>query len=256
MVVTEVPTRDRYIVKPLVERLFEDIGSHGDIQVLANPHIRGIEQAFASVSNVVARYPTVDIFIVVLDRDADPNRADRITWRRGHRFPNGRFSAAWLMKRSKHGCSECNGRVATNIFRPGGGTTSVPSGKSRSASSIRLWPWCATLGSLARVGRSSCETAASVGSCDGAQNWTNCGNGCAFPWRGLHDHRPSQPSARVSRRAPARSPRSRSSSQPCVAKSPVLPHRPAASTIASASAEPSPSSPRSSRASADTHGAR
>lgn len=45
MVVPEDPVLDQYILKPIVERMFEDLGRRARVQVLANPRLRGVAQA-------------------------------------------------------------------------------------------------------------------------------------------------------------------------------------------------------------------
>jgi hypothetical protein len=77
MVIPEDPTRDQYILKPVVERMFLDLGRNARVQVLSNPRIRGVAQALdaATVARVVAMYPTMDLFCVMVDRDGEPARS-------------------------------------------------------------------------------------------------------------------------------------------------------------------------------------
>lgn len=76
MVIPEDPTLDQYILKPVMERMFLDLGRSARVQVLANPRLRGVAQALdaATVARVVAMYPMIDLFCIMVDRDAEPGR--------------------------------------------------------------------------------------------------------------------------------------------------------------------------------------
>jgi hypothetical protein len=76
MVIPEDPTLDQYILRPVMERMFLDLGRNARVQVLANPRIRGVAQALdaATVARVVAMYPMIDLFCIMVDRDGEPGR--------------------------------------------------------------------------------------------------------------------------------------------------------------------------------------
>jgi hypothetical protein len=76
MVIPEDPALDQYILKPIVERMFLDLGRNARVQVLSNPRLRGVVQALdaATVARVVAMYPMIDLFCIMVDRDAEPGR--------------------------------------------------------------------------------------------------------------------------------------------------------------------------------------
>jgi hypothetical protein len=76
MVIPEDPTLDQYILEPVIERMFLDLGRKARVQVLANPRIRGVAQALdaATVARVVAMYPMIDLFCILVDRDGEPGR--------------------------------------------------------------------------------------------------------------------------------------------------------------------------------------
>jgi hypothetical protein len=80
LVIPEDPTLDQYILKPVVERLFADWGKNPRIQILSKPRLRGVSQALdANVLNdIVATYPMVDLFLVMVDRDGDLRRPERV----------------------------------------------------------------------------------------------------------------------------------------------------------------------------------
>lgn len=76
MVIPEDPTLDQYILKPIVERMFFDLGRKARVQVLSNPRLRGVAQALdaTTVARVVAMHPMIDLFCIMVDRDAEPGR--------------------------------------------------------------------------------------------------------------------------------------------------------------------------------------
>jgi len=79
LVIPEDPALDQYILKPIVERIFADLGKTPRIQVLSRPRLRGVAQALDSniVADIVQTYPMVDLFLVMVDRDGDTRRPDR-----------------------------------------------------------------------------------------------------------------------------------------------------------------------------------
>ncbi|WP_309891619.1 hypothetical protein [Archangium sp.] len=76
LVIPEDPTLDKYILKPIVERLFKDVGRKAQIEVLEDPHLRGIDEALDSkcVAQIVAENPMVDLFLLMVDRDCNRYR--------------------------------------------------------------------------------------------------------------------------------------------------------------------------------------
>jgi hypothetical protein len=48
LVVPEDPSLDQYILKPVVERIFSDLGRSPRVAVLSNPRLRGVSQALDS----------------------------------------------------------------------------------------------------------------------------------------------------------------------------------------------------------------
>lgn len=76
MVIPEDPTHDQYILKPIVEQLFAGLGKLPRVQVLSNPRLHGVSQALSApiLADIIAMYPMVDLFLVLVDRDAEPKR--------------------------------------------------------------------------------------------------------------------------------------------------------------------------------------
>lgn len=76
LVIPEDPKLDQYILKPVVARIFADLGKSPRIEVLSNPRLRGVAEALDGpvLADIVATYPMVDLFLVLVDRDGDAGR--------------------------------------------------------------------------------------------------------------------------------------------------------------------------------------
>lgn len=76
LIIPEDPTHDQYILKPIVERLFAQLGRSARIQVLWNPRLRSVEQALdpKNLEEIVDDHPMIDLFLVMVDRDGDQER--------------------------------------------------------------------------------------------------------------------------------------------------------------------------------------
>lgn len=75
MIIPEDPTLDRYILQPIVERIFEDLGRKARVEVLRDPHLRGVDEAFEKVSEIIAdRSGMFQLFLLLLDRDCNDGR--------------------------------------------------------------------------------------------------------------------------------------------------------------------------------------
>ncbi|HEX6900664.1 MAG TPA: hypothetical protein VF789_13145 [Thermoanaerobaculia bacterium] len=85
LVIPEDPKLDQYILKPIVERIFEDLGKSPRVTVLPKPRLRGVAQALNSaiLADIVATYPMNDLFLVLVDQDGDRNRAAVASAREG-----------------------------------------------------------------------------------------------------------------------------------------------------------------------------
>lgn len=73
LVVPEDPTYDQYILKPIVEQLCGDIGVPARVDVLRDPHLRGVDQALdpSILAGIVLDNPMIDLFLVMIDRDGN-----------------------------------------------------------------------------------------------------------------------------------------------------------------------------------------
>lgn len=73
LVILEDPTLDQYVVKPIIERIFADLGRPARVDVLNDPHISGASQALNGtlIAEIVLDNPMIDLFVLVVDRDCD-----------------------------------------------------------------------------------------------------------------------------------------------------------------------------------------
>jgi hypothetical protein len=76
MVVPEDPTLDQYVLKPIVEHIFADLGKTPRVQVLSNPRLHGVAQALDSeiLADIVDTNRMIDVFLVLVDRDGDDKK--------------------------------------------------------------------------------------------------------------------------------------------------------------------------------------
>ncbi len=83
LVIPEDPMLDQYILKPVVERLFADLGLAARIEVLWSPRLRSVNQALDAsvVRHIIDTYSMIDLFLLIVDRDADEHRAKRVRMR-------------------------------------------------------------------------------------------------------------------------------------------------------------------------------
>lgn len=73
LIIPEDPTHDPYILRPVVERIFADLNRPARIEVLRDPHLRGVDEALdqQTVAGIVSDNPMVDLFLLLVDRDCD-----------------------------------------------------------------------------------------------------------------------------------------------------------------------------------------
>jgi hypothetical protein len=77
LVIPEDFTKDEHILKPLVERICSKANINATVTVCRDPNFRGRTSATNEQrlrDEVVARYPMVDLFILMVDRDGDLSR--------------------------------------------------------------------------------------------------------------------------------------------------------------------------------------
>ncbi len=71
LIVLEDPTHDRFIVKPIVERLPQELSIPARVEVLEDPHLRGIDDLIRQLDEIFEDNPMIDLFLVVVDNDCD-----------------------------------------------------------------------------------------------------------------------------------------------------------------------------------------
>lgn len=73
LIIPEDPTNDPYILAPVVQRIFDDLGRRARIDVLRDPHLRGVDQALDGdlIRDIVQDNPMVDLFLLLVDRDCN-----------------------------------------------------------------------------------------------------------------------------------------------------------------------------------------
>jgi hypothetical protein len=77
LVIPEDQVHDQYILRPVIETLFADLGVPAKVQVLPEPRLRGYTQALNPnvIRTIVDDNPMEDLFLLVVDRDCDRNGA-------------------------------------------------------------------------------------------------------------------------------------------------------------------------------------
>ena len=72
---------DQYILKPIFERLFRSFGKSSlRVEVCRDPLLGGVREALKSerLREIAQQYPTVNIFILCVDRDGKEGRRQRL----------------------------------------------------------------------------------------------------------------------------------------------------------------------------------
>lgn len=73
LIIPEDPTLDQYILKPIVERMLKELEQPARVEVLQDPHIRGISEAFdrKTMAGIIADNRMIDLFLLMVDRDCN-----------------------------------------------------------------------------------------------------------------------------------------------------------------------------------------
>jgi hypothetical protein len=74
LVVPEDQQHDQFIVKPVIERVFEELGVPARVRVLPEPRLRGSDDALDEgllAQIIAANEAMIDQFLLVIDRDCD-----------------------------------------------------------------------------------------------------------------------------------------------------------------------------------------
>lgn len=83
LIIPEDPTLDRFILRPIVEQIFKDLGKSPWVDILNNPRLRGVAQALNRriLEEVIASHRMFDLFLVLVDRDGDERRQESASQR-------------------------------------------------------------------------------------------------------------------------------------------------------------------------------
>jgi hypothetical protein len=76
LIIPEDPTLDQHVLKPVVERIFQEIGKRARVDMLEDPHLSGTGQALDPevIAGIVRDNPMEDLFLLMIDRDCDRDR--------------------------------------------------------------------------------------------------------------------------------------------------------------------------------------
>ncbi|MGZ3456933.1 MAG: hypothetical protein ACXU86_00335 [Archangium sp.] len=77
MIIPEDPTLDRYILQPIVQHIFEDLGRKADVEVFQGSKVRGIDKALDPefVADIIRdRGGMFNLFLLLVDRDCNDGR--------------------------------------------------------------------------------------------------------------------------------------------------------------------------------------
>ena len=77
LVIPEDFRKDQYIVRPLVQRMLAEVGKpNANVRVCLDPLLGGITEAlkWSNINEVLDRYPMVQVFLLLVDRDGVPGR--------------------------------------------------------------------------------------------------------------------------------------------------------------------------------------
>ena len=81
LVIPEDFRQDQYVLKPIITRMMQAIGISARVEVCRDPLLGGVEVAleWKNLEQIFERYQgMVRLFLLVVDRDADANRRERI----------------------------------------------------------------------------------------------------------------------------------------------------------------------------------
>lgn len=80
VLIPEDSINDRYILKPIFERLLRNLSFANPKVVVCSTRMRGVSEAMKpeNLNMVVERYPMADLFILCVDRDCNINRRGRL----------------------------------------------------------------------------------------------------------------------------------------------------------------------------------
>lgn len=81
LIVPEDFRKDQYVLKPIIERLLDTLTPRARVRVCQDPLLGGVGEALKSerILDILDRYRgMVDLFLLIVDRDCDPNRRAKL----------------------------------------------------------------------------------------------------------------------------------------------------------------------------------
>ncbi|MEX0717372.1 MAG: hypothetical protein WD066_12330 [Planctomycetaceae bacterium] len=83
LVIPENPTLDQHVLKPVVERIFEDLRRSVRVKILTDPHLNGVTEALdpRMVEHITRTYAMTDLFLLIVDRDCIETRIHQLQQR-------------------------------------------------------------------------------------------------------------------------------------------------------------------------------
>jgi len=81
LVIPEDFRKDQYVLKPIVEKLFESMGVSARVIVCKDPLLGGVGEAlkWERLEEILVRYRgMIKVFLLLLDRDCDQNRVNKL----------------------------------------------------------------------------------------------------------------------------------------------------------------------------------
>jgi hypothetical protein len=77
LVIPEDFRKDQYVLAPIVSRILQEVGKpRARVEICKDPLLGGVANAlnWDKISEVIDMYPMVQLFLLIVDRDAKPNR--------------------------------------------------------------------------------------------------------------------------------------------------------------------------------------
>jgi hypothetical protein len=89
---------DQYILKPVLQRLFDEVRANVRIDFCREPFIGGVAQAtnHETLTEVFGNYPHADLFLLILDRDCHRGRQDALQRCLAHASTSGKVMLGCL----------------------------------------------------------------------------------------------------------------------------------------------------------------
>jgi hypothetical protein len=92
MIIPEDQKLDQFILKPIIEAIFRNLNRIARVRVPPKPRLRSVDQALdpAQLNSIINSYPQEDLFLLLVDRDCDQNRLNRVTARESEIMSRGK----------------------------------------------------------------------------------------------------------------------------------------------------------------------